>query len=338
MEQQNSKKKADLSKSNDKLEECQKHKTQADGKPERSGRRHCKLEKCKCRNQSCCSKHCEAAKYHCNKDGCKCKQDKCCDRHCRSEDNHCKELNCNCERQKCCSEHCGMAKCQETPSRKIFYDSLVDNEKEYLKKILLSKVYNESMNTRFQFFKWISAQFEAIKIFPVSSTLTESLCFLAEKANTKFLFSNPSNQEKVQEYLKKFSDQTRIDYVSSEFDIFSLAEAAKLYIKEKVLFFDQAILEKMSSLYSGNASQHDKNFVLERLPFIMQNRNTFKILKEIVARNTKNSRDNEAAAKNTINVWSNVILTDAKVKQHSRAILNDLLAQDYDYFSLSFYE
>lgn len=329
------------------LKECSRHNGSGEcrdkkSKNERPGRRHCKLDKCKCESQSCCVNHCKSDEFHCKSENCKCTQGKCCETHCVYEPNHCKSNSCKCKSGKCCDDHCTFSQSNDDSNsvgNRIYYDSLVENEKDYLRLLLSSKVYNDSRSSsaNFQFFKWISKQFEANKIFPVSSTLIESLNFLGSKSEVNFLFTNPPNQSKVQSYLDLIKKESKIDYESFELDIFSLAEATKLYIKENVTFFDEDIKSKINSLYETQQNSNDKKYFLERLPFLMVNRDLFKILKDVIIKSSNNMRKSQIKTESPINIWSDAILHDT-VSENRPIIFNDILSQEYDYFPLSFYD
>lgn len=228
---------------------------------------------------------------------------------------------------------------EEVPSDKILFDSLVSNEREYLQKVLKSKMFGDyeiSENACVEFFNWLLEQFERIRLVTPSPTLTYNLEFFCKITHTRHLFEHPGDESKREIYLKRIVDQAEENYEADDLDIFSLADASRKYIKQNVIFFDSRTIKELSRIYDSQEDHERKQLFMEMLPYTMNHRNVFKLIRELIMKMDKNT--DGISAEEFIPLWSEAIIDHEMPKDKKNEILSDLVGQDFDYVPLRFYD
>lgn len=220
---------------------------------------------------------------------------------------------------------------KEAPKDRIMFDSLVDNEKEYLSKTIKSELFEDYQVRSYpcsSFINWICRQFEKIKYPQPPSTTIYNLEFLEKVASEKDLLKNEGSPEKKAEYLKTIRSAGEMNYEAEDLDLDALASATKDYIKTDVEFFNKHTTKKMSDLY-GKDSKEDRAFFIERLPFIMHNRTTFRYIKNI---------SGKMDSKDAVKIWADAVIPEGVAPEKRTQIMSDLLKAEFEYVSTSFYK
>ncbi|KAM0680095.1 hypothetical protein GINT2_001788 [Glugoides intestinalis] len=217
----------------------------------------------------------------------------------------------------------------------ILFESLVGNEREYLTKTLKAQMLgkpNDFACTCGSFGKWLSKQFQKITVPQVSSTLVYNLEFLKKKSTLTDLFTKEGDKSKEVEYFKSIVECQPINYENDALDVYALALASKEYVKKEVTFFDKELSRKMTEVYKNK--QEEKRVFVERLPFMIDNRSLFKIIKDLCEEfEKKSSLTNEALIK----IWSGAVFPDTIDPELHAPMMKDILLADFDKVPLSFY-
>lgn len=268
---------------------------------------------------------------HCQNSACKCSERICCSSHCDRNNRHCDNRICRCRQDQCCKLHCST---QTNPNSLILYDSLVSYEKEYLVQNLKDKILeNETSSSNFIF--WFSAQFETMKVTPPSPTLVAALTHLVSKTEVRNLFIIPGNEEKQAEYYSQIKNEEPMEF--EDVDLFSLAKAVFSYVEAEILIFEPAIIEILMNLNYNESNNPQKSFIIKRIPFILQDRDIFILIRKIILDQNKNVRSSSVDIKASTNLWGKMLLKDEDGRKCSD-ILHSLVKEDCDYFPLEFYE
>lgn len=220
---------------------------------------------------------------------------------------------------------------KETSKDKIMFDSLVDNEKEHLRKTIKSELFEDHPVRSYpcsSFIEWIFRQFGTIKYPQPSSTTIYNLEFLQKVAGEKDLLKNEGSSEKKEEYMKTIKSAGEMNYEADDLDLNALATATKDYIKLNVEFFNKHTVKKMSDLY-GKDNKEDRAFFIERLPFIMHNRTTFRYIKNICG---------DMESKDAVQIWADAVVPEGVAPEKRIQIMNDLLKTEFEYVPISFYK
>lgn len=212
----------------------------------------------------------------------------------------------------------------------ILFESLVDNEKEYLKNILLGDIFQNQNNYNYPcsvFCNWIVTQFDTIKILAPSPVLIYNLEFLNNHSNINNININSDQdyESKQEEYYNNIIQGTEQDY-NSNLNINSLIYASKRYIKTHVTFFNNQLIQKVNEVYQENSKNEDREFLIERLPFLLANRTVFKLVKGIVSK-----------SENFIDFWYDSVIPQEINENKRIEVFKDLLNTDFDYVPLRFY-
>lgn len=225
-------------------------------------------------------------------------------------------------------------------NRQIFYESLVSNEKQYLEKELRADITNRQASptiSGWMFFRWLLEQFETIRTSPPPSTLIYSLEFLLGKTTTNGLFKELGETGNREIYLKSILEDTGQDY-KKNVDILALASACKIYIKNHINFFDPEIADKLNEAWANGTDPGLKTFIVKRLPFIMENRVVFKLIRELIYKLDANRDESHMDIGKSIKIWARLVIPDNISTNKCEEILRYLLKVDFDYVPLSFYK
>ncbi|ELA41586.1 uncharacterized protein VICG_01334 [Vittaforma corneae ATCC 50505] len=223
---------------------------------------------------------------------------------------------------------------------RILFESLVDNEKEYLKNNLRSSLFEDERTYSYPcsvFCRWLVKQFERIHTHAPSATLLYNLEFLDRKTKAKGLFDCNGSDEKKEAYLSNIIKCKEQKY-KDDMDIHALASASKTYIKNHIKFFDAQIVGRLNELYQSDSNRNDRLFFMERLPFIMMNRTVFRLIKGLVLKLDANKKETGMSLDKSIKAWSNAIIPCEVHEEKREAVLKDILNAEFDYVPLGFYD
>lgn len=224
------------------------------------------------------------------------------------------------------------------PENTILFDSVVDNEKSFIRKKLKCAVFDDyyiTSNPCVNFYRWILSQFEKIKYKDPSSTLISNMEYLQTQCDKKELFLREGSTEKIAKYTQNIKSANVEDYTAEDFCAYSLACACRNEIKTNLIFFSPKLEEKLVSVYSQSGNSDEKKTVIDRTPFLMNYRSVFKPVKDII---------NSMEAKNTLDtnrstsLWADVICRFEISKDKRVEILKDLLKVEYNYIPNRYYE
>ena len=211
---------------------------------------------------------------------------------------------------------------------RILFESLVDNEKTYLRNVLDTQLFKGPNSYEYPcavFFRWLIKQFETIKVPAAPSTLLYNLEFLDKKTHMKELFEKDGSEAKKEMYLNNIAKSKEQQYTEDDIDPLALASASKEYIKNNVKFFDTQSVEKMNELYQNGANRDDRGFFMERLPFIMMNRSVFKLIKGLVVKLDSNQDETNMPLTKSIKIWADVVMPKKLDEEKRSDALRDLL-------------
>lgn len=226
----------------------------------------------------------------------------------------------------------------EPPRDKVLFDALVDNEKEYLKKILRSKLLREEIAQRNPcaiFFTWLIKQFRKVNKAAPPPALIYDLEFLEKAEKPGKLCETGGSPQKADEYFETIHNRGVQNY-EEELDLLALASACQAYIRNHVEFFDSEIAARMNTLYREDATEEERKFFLDRAPFVMMNRTVFRLVKELLLKLDKNK--DGVKLKKSVELWADMMIPEAVDRDSRRKVLKDLLAVEFDNVPLSFYE
>lgn len=230
---------------------------------------------------------------------------------------------------------------EEERHDRVLFESLVDNEKSYLRSLLRSKLFgeeNDNSNTCMRFFTWLINQFKTIEKKTPTPTLLYDLEHLENTMDVPEIFHKEGEPGKENEYFGNLRNGKNINFEETEVDELALAQACKKYIRSDVELFDDSSIEKMKMLYSQDASQEERTFFIERLPFIMRNRMVFKQVKSVISKQDANKEESKMPLDESIRLWSDVLVSGDFECKTKEAVLKDLLEAEFEYVPLSFYE
>lgn len=218
----------------------------------------------------------------------------------------------------------------------ILFESLVGNEREYLTKTLKAQMLekpNDFACSCGSFARWLSTQFRRITIPQISSTLIYNLDFLKKNCTLADLFTKEGDNAKKAKYFESIAQCLPINYEEGDMDIYALASASKEYITTEVSFFDEDLTNKMNEVYR-NKDEDKKKMFMERLPFMMDNRSLFKVIKELCEEFEKKS---SLTKNDTIKIWVDAVLPDTIEVEFRDSIMKDTFLVSLDKVPLSFY-
>jgi hypothetical protein len=241
------------------------------------------------------------------------------------------------ERQTEESPTTSQSKPKENP---VLFDSLVENEKTFLKNKLKCSLYEnfyESSNPCLNFYRWLVSQFKKMKNQEASSTLISNLEFLLENCcnkkgkptdNSNFsdLFTKGGDSGKMEKYSLNIQSANLEDYSNKELDVYALAYACKNEIKTNLKFFSKDLEAKLIETNNKEA--------IEKAPFLMAHRNVFKLVKELIF---KLDQNNSVEFNRSLNVWADIICKFEVVKEKKVEILKKLLETEFNYVPNSYY-
>ncbi|KAI4291200.1 hypothetical protein PAPHI01_0474 [Pancytospora philotis] len=228
----------------------------------------------------------------------------------------------------------------------VSYESLSSIEKDVLKNRLRGEILNDMQEAEhccFSFCNWICEQFRIEESAGVvSATVYSNLDMLERSAGTHDLFVSPGVFGKVDDYYKKTLDGEEIDYDDADLDIYSLAIATLQVLKDQALFFDNMLYQRMSDAWR---SEEEREWVAARLPFVMNNRDAFISIISLVAAMDAAKASNGVERDTLLGVLSSYLIVwdlenvaDPMDEAMKRAVLSDLLAADFTYVSMQFYQ
>jgi len=221
---------------------------------------------------------------------------------------------------------------------RILFESLVDNERSYLCDVLRSKIFNKQrvhLNPLTSFIKWLPRQFETISTKPTQPSLIYNLEHLKKKINTEGLFERKGRPDTESEYLSRIRKGINMNLEDAEIEDLALAQACRGYIRADVEFFDHEINNRIKEIYGQDTVQSDRAFFAARLPFIMQNRMAFRLIRDLVHEQAERSK---VSLERSIELWSSTVLSEELERQTREAVLKDLLDAEFEYVPLAFYE
>lgn len=225
-------------------------------------------------------------------------------------------------------------------SDRLLFESLVDNEKEYLVNNLRSALFEDEKAYSYPctvFCRWLIKQFEEIQTPAPSATLLYNLEFLDGKTSMKGLFDSGGSDEKREAYLSNIVKGKEQKY-KDDMDVHALASASKAYIESHVEFFDTQTVGKLNELYQSNSNKNGRQFFMARLPFIMMNRTVFRLVRGLILKLDSNKAKSGVGLEKSIKIWTNVVLPSEIHEEKRAKILEDMVAAEFDYVPLSFYD
>lgn len=170
--------------------------------------------------------------------------------------------------------------------RKIMFFALTPLEQENLIFRLKEQILQSSsiMNGRCCLFcGWLCGSFLPNAAKPAPTVLTENLEYIDQNFNETEedepdrLFFEGGNEDKIKEYYQNIKDNKKLDLPNS--DIYSLAIACRKYMEIEIEFLDEELYNKCVELF-----REDEEYVIERLPFLLSQRNMVKDMLDIAAK------------------------------------------------------
>lgn len=227
----------------------------------------------------------------------------------------------------------------------VSYESLNAIEKDSLAERLRNDILQnmpEIETCCFSFVDWVCKQFRHDKaVGPASTPIYESLDKLEENCHTENLFANQGIAEKVELYRKSILLGDPVDCDEEDFDIYSLAIATMLAIKESIEFFDDPLYKRIAELYRAGES---KDALVIKLPFTMKFRDIFVKIISLVNQMEASKDTNHIGRDGMVDLihsyilsWKFENITDPLTEDNKKALFSDLLDAEFQYVPLDFY-
>lgn len=227
----------------------------------------------------------------------------------------------------------------ETQKNKILYDSLFENERQYLRKILNASILGEQQkkdNVCTGFISWMRAQFLEMTAIQPSPTLIYNLEFLQTKAETHDLLVSTGNEERKTEYAKNIKNGQIENYEDERLDIRALGAATKESLKDGVQFFNEEQLKVIEKIYS-EGDENEKRDLAEKLPFLMDNRVVFGLVRSLVELLDKNKERSGVELEKSVKVLADTVFPTIS-KNSRREVMRDMLECEFNCVPEKFYD
>lgn len=229
---------------------------------------------------------------------------------------------------------------QETNNKDwIDYDTLNSVEKEALERKIKKQVLNENdaewrdASCCFSFCGWLGEQFSFnLGTSPPPSVYFSSLEFLNENSDTPQLFTGVGDNRLTDTYYQAIKNDVEIDYNHPGLDKTALGYATLKYTGDYIGFFDKNIYSKIADTYRKQLCE-GKEFIAERLPFIIFNRDVFLEIADLLV----NMKIRDPGEINTAKVaWAKAIIRAEHEKPDTGLdillkmdVLDDMLTVDW---------